>query len=286
MAGVLESLRPLHALIAQADDPVALATVLSRMVCAGAEGSAISAAIAAEIADARLVHSTLSYAGIVTDDGELADTAAARLAQLQVIEEMSASDSWELVATVPEFLRGTHSSFVDRFGPAARLRQTKLAIPEIAVRARHRLIIAAPYLHGEVTHALATQVRRILRARGEVIVITRAISSLSLGQSRPNAEAVARLRAASPAGGTLRIRSWEGPGLGIHFKALVADDEWAYLGSANLTPGGMADHAEIGVLLRGRRVRQLARWMEAVAEELNRTSPTQGADPLVGRPDN
>ena len=50
----------------------------------------------------------------------------------------------------------------------------------------------------------------------------------------------------------------------------LADVALAYLGSANLTPGGTAAHTEAGVLLRGDGVDKLAGWLEAVCKELAR----------------
>ncbi|WP_407698288.1 phospholipase D-like domain-containing protein [Streptomyces marianii] len=60
--------------------------------------------------------------------------------------------------------------------------------------------------------------------------------------------------------------------VGIHFKVVLADDQLAYIGSANLTPGGTRVHAEAGMLLRGSRVKALSRWLHVVADELTRRS--------------
>ena len=83
--------------------------------------------------------------------------------------------------------------------------------------------------------------------------------------------AVTLLRdAAARADGTLAVYSWEESGLGVHFKIVLADLALAYLGSANLTPGGIAAHAEAGVLLRGEGIDGLAGWPDVVCAELVR----------------
>ncbi|MGV9812185.1 phospholipase D-like domain-containing protein [Streptomyces cellulosae] len=78
--------------------------------------------------------------------------------------------------------------------------------------------------------------------------------------------------AAGVASGRLKVCPWDESGLGVHFKVVLADDQLAYVGSANLTPGGTEAHAEAGVLLRGKQVKSLSRWLRAVADELTRRS--------------
>ncbi|MGY2121326.1 phospholipase D-like domain-containing protein [Nocardia gipuzkoensis] len=271
MAGVLESLRPLEALMSQADDPLALSADLARLAASGAEAEVIVATLTAAVTDVRLVEPVLRYADVLDDRGIKTASAAVRLAQVQVLIEMVAADHWELVLTIPEFLRETLDRVVERHGPNARPRSTLTAIAEIASSARRSIVIAAPFLHAGFVETLRVSVSRVLAGGGQVTVITRALRSKGL--SPANIAAVSALRTLGvDKPGMLRVCSWDEPSLGVHFKVAIADDERAYLGSANLTPGGMREHAEAGVYLRGRRVFELGRWLAAVADELERRS--------------
>nr|WP_225955288.1 phospholipase D-like domain-containing protein [Kibdelosporangium phytohabitans] len=196
--------------------------------------------------------------------------AAVRLAQAQVLTE-AAEDSWELVLTVPGFLRRTLADLVAVNGDRSRPRETQATLVEVAATARDNLMIAAPYLHADFVTTLANPLQRVLQTGGAVTVITRALSLTAPERSSANVEAIALLRqVAERAGRAITVRSWEESGLGVHFKVVIADHRLAYLGSANLTPGGTAAHAEAGVLLRGPRVAALSRWLTAVADELAR----------------
>jgi phosphatidylserine/phosphatidylglycerophosphate/cardiolipin synthase-like enzyme len=271
VAGVLESLRPLVALIGQADDPVVLAENLAGMAESGAPGPDISTALAREVTDRSLTASALLYAGVLDVTGERTAATALRLAQAHVLVAAATDDHWELVLTVPGFLRGTLSQLVATLGESARPRETGPAITEVAMSARDSLIVAAPYLHAAFIHVLSGSVERVLRAGGTATVITRALSLAAPERSSANVEAVAELRqAAERAKRAVTVRSWEETGLGIHFKVVIADGRLAYLGSANLTPGGALAHAEAGVILRGSRVANLSWWLAAVADELGR----------------
>lgn len=269
MASVLASLKPFVALLGQAPEPRRLAERLVELAHRGAAGFEVVQTTANEVTDQALVESTLTHAGILTLGHQLSDLAPLRLAQAQVMLELAEDDRWELVLTVPSFLRSAVDQLVDRHGYRARPRETGRTIGEVAATAQQRLVIAAPYLQTGFVTALTSHVDRVLRGGGTAMVITRALSLTSPTRSSANIEAVALLRAiAEQAGGRLLVRSWEETGLGIHFKVVIADERVAYLGSANLTPGGMLAHAEAGVLLRGSRVVHLSGWLDAVADQL------------------
>lgn len=203
----------------------------------------------------------------------LTDVAALRIAQAQAVLADRRDDAWQLVLTVPGFLRERLDALA---GGGPRPRETSTVLPEVATSATKRLVIAAPYLHTGFVQYLVEPVRRLLADGGDVIVLTRALSLRAPHTSSANVEAVERLRAAAepppPAAaavGSMRVCSWEERGLGLHFKAVVADGRRAYLGSSNLTPGGTAGHAEGGVLLDSSRVQFLESWLLAVADELD-----------------
>ena len=264
------------ALLSQARDPVLIAQVADGYAEAG-DLDAMRDAIVAAVTDPQLVDATLRYAGVTDHDGLLTAQARVRLGQAAVLLEVAADPAtprWDLVLTVPGFLQGALAAFAADHGDGAVPRQTGQAMLEVSRTARRRLIIAAPFLHAEFTAMLAADVERVLSDGGEVLILTRALSLASPYRSSANIDAVETLRAAAMAGGrALTVRSWEETGLGVHFKVLVADDTVAYLGSANLTPGGAAGHAEAGVLVRGGAVTTLRRWLQLVAGELSRREP-------------
>lgn len=273
MARVLDALTPLTGLLTQAGDPVAAAHRLAASAAAGAAGCTLVAQLQAAVADSNLARVVLQHAGVLDPAGAVTVDAAVRLAQAAVLAEAHTADTdrWELVLTVPGFLRLALDELVAVHGEAARPAETTRAVLEVAGRADRRLLIGAPFLHGEFVGLLVPYVQRVLAGGGQVVVVTRALSVAAPGRSSANVAAVTVLRdAAAAVGGTLTVRSWEESGLGIHFKVVIAYGHAAYLGSANPTLAGSAGHAEAGVLLHGPRLAPLERWLDAVCDELAR----------------
>jgi len=279
VAALLERLSPLVALLAQANDPTAAAGDAVAAAQAG-DVADLVAAVSAHVVDGDLVGSVLRHAGALTPQGQLAADAVVTVGQAAVLLEAAQeawapalsstiTPAWELVLTVPGFLRDAYTTLNSRGGrPVAQ--ETGQALLSVATRAERSLIVAAPFLHTGFTQVLAGSVRRVLTNGGEVLVITRALSFSSPERSSANVAAVAVLQdAALQAGrGSITVRSWEEDRLGIHFKTVVADSLVAYLGSANLTPAGAVGHAEAGTLLRGAAVRRLEEWLRAAGDAL------------------
>jgi hypothetical protein len=274
VAAVLDSLTPLVRLLGQADDPAETATRLRTIAAAGGSGRALAESLGARVADRGLVGPTLTYAGVLGEDGSVAAEALVRLGQVEVLLEAAErvwAPGWDLVLTVPGFLRPSLAELVAEHGDGSRPRDTGQVLAEVAAAATSRLVVAAPFLHTAFVAKLAPAVERLLSDGGEVVVITRALSLATANRSSANVDAVALLREAGVRSGrTVTVRSWEEGSLGVHFKVLLADESLAYLGSANLTPAGAAGHAEAGVLLRGDTVTTLASWLRLVADELGR----------------
>ena len=284
MDGVLEAVNPLVDLLDHAADPSGFAEQLLQAASAtsiGASAQPLFDVCAAHHAERALIAPVL-HAAQLTDRPSAAATvtaaAVARAAAAQAVRAQRATDHWQLVLTVPGFLRGQLAALTAGHPSNAVPRETVAVLPEIAGSARQRLIIAAPYLHAGFVQHLAEPVTALLSAGGSVVVLTRALSLRAPEKSTANAEAVALLRdaatTAAAALGTssrpaLRVCSWEERGLGLHFKTVVADGQRAYLGSSNLTPGGTLGHAEGGVLLCSPRVALLENWLLAVADELD-----------------
>lgn len=274
MAPVLDALRPLVSLLGQAPDPGQLADRLHQLADGGTTGQELVAVLAAAVTDARLAAPTLRFAGVLDVSGAVTAAAPVRLAQAQVLIEAAErvwAPGWELVLTVPGFLRGAFGQLQTDLGGGRGPRETSVALAEVAAAAQQRLVVAAPFLHTRFVARLVPVVERVLSGGGQVVVITRALSVTGPVRSSANEAAVAVLRAAGHrAGHPVVVRSWEEGALGIHFKVVVADDTVAYLGSANLTPAGAGAHAEVGALVRGDQVAVLGAWLDLVADELGR----------------
>lgn len=274
MAAILDALRPLVSLLGQAIDPGRLAHRLHQLADDGATGQGLVAELAAAVTDARLAAPTLRFAGVVDDSGGVTAVAPVRLAQAEILIEAADrtwSPGWELVLTVPGFLRGAFGRLQAGSGGSRGPRETAVALTEVAAAAQRRLVVAAPFLHTGFVARLVPAVERVLSGGGQVVVVTRALSVTGPVRSSANEAAVATLRAAGDrAGHPVVVRSWEEGALGVHFKVVVADDTVAYLGSANLTPAGAGAHAEVGALVRGDQVGVLGAWLDLVADELGR----------------
>lgn len=273
MARVLEPLRPLVSLLLQAPAPAETAAAATNIAAAAGTGPEIAALIQDAVVDRRLVSYALVHAGVVDEVGEITQAAPLLLAQAHAMVAMSLEEGWELVLTVPAFLTESLNEMSrDNGGPGLPL-DTGRTIRHVAESAQSHLVIAAPYLHPSFAATVAPALSTLTEAGGTGTVITRALGRSAPARSNANVAAVAVLRgAASAAGGRLKVCSWDESGLGIHFKVVLADDQLAYIGSANLTPGGTRAHAEVGMLLRGSRVKALSRWLHVVADELTRRS--------------
>ncbi|MEU0487261.1 phospholipase D-like domain-containing protein [Streptosporangium sp. NPDC006013] len=269
MARILEPLRPLVALYHQAQKSVDIAAAATNFAAAAGTGDGIVELIGSAVTDRRLVSPVLIHAGVLDQKGQVTHTAPLLLAQAHAMTVMAVEESWDLVLTVPAFFKTTLGLMTrDHGGPGLPL-DTGTTIRAVAEQARSRLVIAAPYLHASFIEVLAPYVKALLKSGGSTLVITRGLACASPSRSDFNIDAVAVLRkAAGTASERLSVRSWDESGLGIHFKVVMADSNIAYIGSANLTPGGTSAHAEAGVLLRGTKVSDLARWLEAVAQQL------------------
>lgn len=281
MDSLLVAVRPLVDLLGRADEPALFAAQLLEAAVGARGGSPTGGGrevwkvCEAHAHDVELVAPVLACAQVTVAPAAgaaLTDVAALRIAQAQAVLADRRDDAWQLVLTVPGFLRQRLDALA---GGGPRPRETSTVLPEVAASATKRLVIAAPYLHTAFIQYLVEPVRRLLSDGGDVVVLTRALSLRAPQTSSANVEAVEQLRAAAEpaatgaAAGNMRVCSWEERGLGLHFKAVVADGRRAYLGSSNLTPGGTAGHAEGGVLLDSSRVQLLESWLLAVADELD-----------------
>jgi phosphatidylserine/phosphatidylglycerophosphate/cardiolipin synthase-like enzyme len=256
--GPLHQLEPLAGLVEAADET---ATILTRLNMAIAAGDAKG--LPELFPDSRTAASCLRYAGILDANGNLLPGAHDRLIELRTLMALQGgpANRWAPVMTVPPFLR--------RALPEGSVLETLPVVRRLVTGARRRLLIASPFLDSSFA-ALVPAIARFVGNGGQCLLITRDL--LEEGPAGRNRGIVNRLRSAvADAGsevGRLEVVSWEEVGLGIHMKVLVADSGAAYVGSANLTWGGLGDHAEIGIYLEGSPVIEIERLIEAVAVTL------------------
>ena len=265
MAAILAALSPLADLILQADEPVQLVEMILDDIQSGAtDGEAIIGRISAAVHDDGLILPCLALAGILDPATRvICPGAVVPAAQvLGVVEAYMSADHWQLALTVPAFVRSAFTGMVAEMPSRVIPIETVPAMHAVAASACERLVLAAPYVQPAFVSTFVPHVNRVIHRGGTVVVLTRALSALSGQQSHANVEALQALRAGASNHGLLLVRSWEEDGLGVHLKAVVADERMAYIGSANLTLTGTSAHAEAGVLLSGPSVMVLARWLE------------------------
>ena len=273
MARLLDAVTPLADLLARTPDPDA-AVASIRAACADGTAAALRVTreeTSAAGIDPRLITLAVAQAGITaTDDDTLTVAELSAIGgALEILVDTRREPDVSLVFTVPVFLATAFDAFTSKT-PAVRAERTAAVVSAVAAGARSSLTIAAPFLATVALDALIPPARRVLDASGTVTVITRALSSRSPEPARANIAAVDALRhTAAGRPGRLRISSWEEDGLGVHLKAVVADDADAYLGSANLTGPGQVGHAEAGVRLPPRLARPLAEWLRLLADALD-----------------
>jgi phosphatidylserine/phosphatidylglycerophosphate/cardiolipin synthase-like enzyme len=255
---LLDSLTPLAALLARTADPSAACAALTAALGSGSAAPTEETLRRCFGADARAASDALATAGIT-----LGATAwATRLAQAEILAlEMQRSRPLapRLAMTIPAFLRPAWTEHLRETPAADWPRETWPAILDLTSQAARELLLAAPFLSEEHASALAASVTRLTRAGGHVLLVTQAAGT---GRNLPP---VRLLRKAAQRPGRIDVWSWAGPGLGIHFKAVIADRQHGYLGSANLTTHAAIRQAEAGVILHGPMARQLDQWIRTIA---------------------
>jgi len=258
MDGLLASLTPLATLLSRTSDPSAVCATLATALGPG------TAAQAGEIlqrcfgADAASAPHALDAAciGAGRTDWNIR-LAQAEILALEIRRNRQLSPC--LAMTVPDFLRPSWTAHLRDIPAADWPRETWPAILDLASQAASELLLAAPFLNTEHARALAASIARLTGAGGQVLLVTQASGT------GPNLASVRLLRDAVHPNGRVDVWSWPGPGLGIHFKAVIADRQQAYIGSANLTTHAAIRQAEAGVILRGPLAHQLDQWIRRIA---------------------
>jgi phosphatidylserine/phosphatidylglycerophosphate/cardiolipin synthase-like enzyme len=141
-----------------------------------------------------------------------------------------------------------------------KARLTLGVLTQLIAQARQSLVIAAPFIQpnsGLDSGPLADALRGALQ-RGVMVDIVSTGSSLqalAIKDLKPISSG--RLRFFQP-----RPNVEDERHLGSHAKFCIADNQHAYVGSANLTAPGLAENLEMGLLIHGDLALQVAGFWE------------------------
>lgn len=203
----------------------------------------------------------LERAGAVDATGRFRTWAHAVLfASFALREDRKTRQRWTPVLTVPDYLRP--------YLPEGGFTETTAVLRRLVLEAEHRLVLASPFLDDGIRSLLPGIASHVDKG-GECLLITRDL--LEVGDRGRNRRTVDELRNRVRRREGLRISWWGGSNLGVHLKVAIADDATAYVGSANFTRGGLGEHLEVGVLLEGPGVEELAALLERAATALDET---------------
>lgn len=146
-----------------------------------------------------------------------------------------------------------------------RLEVTSEAFGDIAATARKRLMVMTPFLDPHGARWLGELLKKARRG-----VRTSVILRYLNNPSHTNyPEGLAALREVLANSGTEILDYSISRGMGqrvetFHAKVVLADDDYAYVGSANVNKASLENSMELGILVRGEAARAVARVMEAI----------------------
>jgi phosphatidylserine/phosphatidylglycerophosphate/cardiolipin synthase-like enzyme len=154
----------------------------------------------------------------------------------------------ELVITAPE-------PFGNVLMYRMRCRSTLGVLTQLVAQSRKSVIISAPYFqegYGLSDGPLADSLRSALMrgVNADVLSTGKSLGTLNVALLRREAKGILRLFRPQANIKNARI-------LGSHAKFCVVDGDRAYVGSANMTGPGLADHFEMGLLIGGKIPRQI-----------------------------
>lgn len=139
---------------------------------------------------------------------------------------------------------------------------TKEVLPGLAEQATHRFCVMTPFIDEVGVPVVMNLFHRSRKCPRRSLII-RATPEGGLPAAVRGVQA--ELSAQGVQIRSLRIDRPESAGYEtFHAKVVLADDREAYVGSANMTRWSFEQSLELGVLVRGRAVRTLARVIDAV----------------------
>lgn len=155
----------------------------------------------------------------------------------------------EFVITVPE-------PFGAELAYKTRTRTTLGVLTQLIACAQGELVLAAPFIQAErslIAGPLADALQAALRRGVRTNIVSTNQGLQSLKQVNWLMDTTPNLRFFQPETNIERESQ-----LGSHAKFCIADKAAAYVGSANLTGPGLAEHLEMGFLVHGKYAEQIA----------------------------
>lgn len=146
-----------------------------------------------------------------------------------------------------------------------RLEVTSEALGDIAATARKRLMVMTPFLDSHGARWLGELLKKA-RPGVQTSVILRYLDNPS-HPSYPEGLVTLRDVLGTPRTEILDYAISRGMGQRVetfHAKVVLADDDYAYVGSANMNKASLENSMELGILVRGEAARGVARVMEAI----------------------
>jgi cardiolipin synthase len=150
-------------------------------------------------------------------------------------------------------------------GPSSKLiatRKTEQALLQVINSAKSRLFITS-----FVAYDVASIMKALLTAIESGVQVSMLLEASDKHGGGVSIDAIAKMKSAMP---TAKIFSWVKKGEGfsggkVHAKVAVADENFCFISSANLTGYAMEKNMEAGVLIRGGDTpRSLQRHLEAL----------------------
>jgi phosphatidylserine/phosphatidylglycerophosphate/cardiolipin synthase-like enzyme len=146
----------------------------------------------------------------------------------------------------------------------ARLFDTKDSLIELASRAQRRFVIVSPFLDGEGLRWI-TALFEAARGATERLLIVRGRDETELSVLRSHREALAAWNARVLAYAVAHDPAVRSPVIEtFHAKILVADNNRAYIGSANMNRWSRDVSMECGVIVSGPCVKPVATLVDAI----------------------
>lgn len=150
-------------------------------------------------------------------------------------------------------------------GPSSKLiatRKTEQALLQVIDAASDRL-----FMTSFVAYDVASVMTALVRSAAKGIKVSMLLEASSAHGGNVSFDAIAKMKTALP---TARIYSWNAKagafaGGSVHAKTAVADENFCFISSANLTGHAMERNMEAGVLVKGGSIpRGLHRHLEAL----------------------
>lgn len=135
--------------------------------------------------------------------------------------------------------------------------------------AQHHIILINPFWSLIGIHALLRRVTRASFSDVEMVILTQPKIALSVEERHCLQQLLDAMKSRG-AQCTVVTPIYAGSKTPLlHAKALVVDNQRAYLGSANITGSGMDFSVELGIEFEGELARQLGRWLTSLAQKMH-----------------